>query len=414
MRILLISDLHIGQSARCKSMIPEAERQHATNTDDFGIRSQLRRFFENSQDAAIDYIIVGGDISDRASYEQFEHFDLFAGEACHFMGVSPDRILFTPGNHDVSWSVLSAGNSDVPSAARIDARYDPIRKSESLERALKSASPNGNLYRPPFFQSWDFEELFALSINTAAHDDPEVVNHPGSISDETLAAVQKQVNQLDLRSTNKPKVLIIHHHPIQYPTLIDKWRDYSVLQSNADVVEKAAEWGFDIIVHGHRHTPSFRSVLPQNGHQVSVIACGSFSQKFPPFVYEKINNQFHIIEIEQRDQPTQVLCGTVSNYAFSSFDGWVPSSAKSDGIEPKIRFGPNQHRPALKAAISKLLVAEVSTNGQFTLAEIRSRLSELEYVSDSLVEAIVNEVVSENTFRRFGERLDHAIILKGV
>lgn len=390
-------------------MVPAHELDPGSKVHDSGLRSQLQSALKAHR-GEIDFLIVCGDIADKATIEQYEHFDILMGETCQTLGIGLDRVLVTPGNHDVDWSILKAAQGGI-SDKRLAARYDSIQKSHVVKVSTNAATGPKDLFSPPFIACWDSDELIAVSINTAAHDQPDVKNHPGSIDDETIGRLKQFANDADLKRRPCPKFLIIHHHPINYSNLIEKWKDFSILQSSEELESLSSALGFDFIVHGHRHQPRFTSRLQTDGTQLSILGCGSFSQEFPTFVYDKLSNQFHVIDIEQRDPNAGCLCGIIRSYAFSSFDGWRQSEDATDGIAHELKFGPGFHVAQLSSEIENTLTPIVLSKGKFNLAGIRQTIPRLQYVSDDRIMSLVRQTARDKGWSVFGDKLEASILL---
>ena len=99
LNIAVISDLHIGDSARAKELCPTGNNGAAE--DEF-----RRKFMEFSQiqNVPADYLIIPGDISDRAKPDEFLLASEIITEVAATLQVPIEKILFVPGNHDVDWT----------------------------------------------------------------------------------------------------------------------------------------------------------------------------------------------------------------------------------------------------------------------------------------------------------------------
>lgn len=405
MRILLISDIHIGSSARCVSMSPDAgDREDTVNEDYFG---HLKRFATEGA-GPIDYIIISGDIADRAQYEQYEHFDKFIDFAMQCFSVPADRIFFTPGNHDVDWAVL-AGGTGRASATRFAARYTPFLSSKVIQGRLSSA--DGSLTEDPFFCTWEDDDVVVVSINTAAFDTPDYENHPGEIRPETLSKLKAYMADRREQFAGKIKLVLLHHHPIVYENIFPGWKDFSILQCSEDLLEVLRSFKTDLVIHGHRHQPKFQTLLDGSGTQISIMCCGSFSQRFPFYAYERLSNQLHILDVKGRDADTGVLQGFVHSYSFFQTKGWQASKLESDGIAGKLTFGPNIHRSAVKAQIYDMVAAAIEQDASFQVGKLFDQSPELKFVDEELISGVLEEICTENCWDYFGRTLDRGVIL---
>ncbi|MEW8241440.1 MAG: metallophosphoesterase [Candidatus Thiodiazotropha sp.] len=420
MRILIISDLHIGRSARCLSLIPNVDRLGSDGKEDEAFLKnktdqkyiERLKYLKDSKNITVDYLILSGDITDEAEIEQFQHFDEFIGEVQHIFNLDKDKILFTPGNHDVDWVMLNGVPAVDPSSTRFSSRYDSLKKSELLFQIHELA--DRDLFSSPYFCAWKKnEDLFVLSINTAAYDSPKVKEHCGEISSDTTDAINDYMSNHQMDEFSGLKVILMHHHPKLYENIFPNWKDFSAIQCPKDIISISRNLGFDFIIHGHRHQPGFDCTLTSSGEQIAIICCGSFSDEFPYYVYEELSNQIHFLNIEKRDSETGVIIGCLENYAFTLNQGWQPSEKRRDGIDHKICFGPNEHREPLKNKIIVFLQAILTEKGKCEVTEIYQYIPSLKYQTESLVLSILNEVCNENNYDMFGNNLDKSVILMG-
>lgn len=407
MRVLVISDLHIGASARCISLVPDDEKESSKRQND-DYMAHLKAFSE-TLDQPIEYVVISGDIADRARIEQYLHFNEFIEELIASFAIDRDRVFFTTGNHDVDWAALEGKSLNEVAPERQAMRYQPITKSKVLDAQLEGAV--GSLLEPPYFCVWQTEDLYILSVNTAAYDDSEEENHPGYISSKTLEAINQQCINDKVQELDKAKMLLMHHHPINYPNPSPSWKDFSILQCHEDIVEFSLEHDFDFIVHGHRHHPKFTSHLNSNGKQISIVCGGSFSQAFPLYIYDNLSNLLHIIDIHGRSEKGGVLQGKLYNYAFSHKRGWSPSTYHSDGIEHKISFGPNEHKLRLYEIADEYIAGQIANSGRCKVERLRSEKSEFQYKDEALIFEIIREVCAARDLELFGEKFDSSVIL---
>lgn len=292
MNFLLISDLHIGKGSFCKTLIPINE-QEENKCIDLKLLEHVKKLSETE---SVDYIFICGDISDNASYEQFSHFDQILNDISEMFSVIPENIFFTLGNHDVDWSILNNYNnaSSVPHL-KFKNRYASSKNSVFLKKRLGQTS-FGCLLNEPYFTCWEDSEIFVISINTASMDGPWDTPNHGNISQETYDVLELKLSELKIEKDTRYKVMMMHHHPINYKNPLKHWKDFSILQSTEDVLELAHKYKFDFLIHGHRHQPFFKSHFNYRfGTQLEILCCGSFSQNLPTYVRDNLSNLAHFI-----------------------------------------------------------------------------------------------------------------------
>jgi 3',5'-cyclic AMP phosphodiesterase CpdA len=95
-RILHLSDLHFGEFNRFAGRDPRRLGQsfHKALVE---ARKQL------ADEGAIDLVVVSGDVAERGKPKEFAAGRAFLEALADGLGVLPERFVFVPGNHDVSW-----------------------------------------------------------------------------------------------------------------------------------------------------------------------------------------------------------------------------------------------------------------------------------------------------------------------
>ena len=406
-RILIISDLHIGTKVRCLSLVPEEQRETVKVFND----EYLSKFenFLRKYEKRIDCLIISGDISNTAAAEEFRHFDSIVKHIIKLLDIELENVFFTAGNHDSNWAALVDADGEKLEPLNCRERYTPLETSNVLKCRIEAA--DGHLLEAPYYCAWENDQIIVVSINTSSTDGPDRKPHCGEITRDTIDALVNAFDNMKVKTKQKVKILLIHHHPINYENISPEWKDFSILQCYKDLVELSHQYRFDFIVHGHRHQPKFKSELNERGEQLSIVCSGSFCQIFPSHVYENLSNQLHVLEIDSRDEGTGVLRGAILNFAYSHRDGWQPSIKTSCGIEPKLSFGPNEHKGDLIRLADEFIVKRIASDGSCVISEMTKELDSFKYKNDDLVMGIVREVCERHDFELFGEHLEQCVVL---
>ncbi|NTX33487.1 metallophosphoesterase [Myxococcus sp. CA033] len=89
-RILHLSDLHVG-----------------AGQDPLALREPLMADLRDQEDGLgvrrVDYLVISGDITNRATPEEFEQARKFVSELIHELSLTSERCIIVPGNHDLHW-----------------------------------------------------------------------------------------------------------------------------------------------------------------------------------------------------------------------------------------------------------------------------------------------------------------------
>ena len=407
MRILIISDLHIGNAACCLSLVPEGQRDKCKIVD----RSYLDTFneFLKKYDGKFDYLLILGDMANEASPEEFKHFNLIVDEIVNILDLDLKDVFFTIGNHDANWKVFKDDESGKTTPEAFREMYTPLEESEILKQRLSDSK--GHLLESPFYCIWENDDIIVVSINTACMDAPAKKPHCGEIIKKTVDLLDAHLDEEKIKTDARVKILLMHHHPVNYENIVPDWKDFSILQCYKDIVDLLKGYRFDFIVHGHRHQPKLKSELNSRGEQLAIICSGSFSHLFPTYVYSVLSNQFHVLEIDDRDDETGVLFGKLLNFAYSLRDGWQPSVKSYCGIEAKLSFGPNEHKDPLLKDAENFIVSEINSKGVCKVFDMIKKLEKFRYKDDGLVKEIVGEICNNHGFDFIGENINNCVVL---
>ncbi|MEB5633381.1 metallophosphoesterase [Enterobacter hormaechei] len=94
MKIIIISDLHVGDAA--------VSNEFSVGSSNNAVKNQFLnelRQLSNQEDIRADYLVVAGDITNRATREEFELASTRLKEIAEIVGVEQEKVFFVPGNH---------------------------------------------------------------------------------------------------------------------------------------------------------------------------------------------------------------------------------------------------------------------------------------------------------------------------
>jgi 3',5'-cyclic AMP phosphodiesterase CpdA len=350
MKLALISDLHVGHS-RATDLNPNKTGKELNESylDEFErfAKDVLKPHFGTDGGRVADYLLISGDVTHQAVIGEVNLADGVTQRIAEFLGVPAERTFWVPGNHDRCWSLMHAHGGDLARAYEFFPTGAPF-----LMRSLGTAA--GAIFDRPYVCSWSRDDLVVMGVNTSYADEQPQQPHHGAVDDQILAEIRRQTAALG-PVDGRPRLLLLHHHPIEYDDQTGYWHgaDFSQLQNSGRLKTLLADLSFDLVVHGHRHHPNLTFELSDNGHGRTFICAGSFSATLSH--NERLYNQFHIIETQARTQPDQTLGGIFYSWAYTRPEGWTPSRQRSGGIEHQTRFGKILDFETAKGAISEAL-----------------------------------------------------------
>nr|WP_240486774.1 metallophosphoesterase [Hyalangium minutum] len=90
LRILHLSDLHVGATQDPLSLLQPLDADLKDRYDGLGVDR-------------LDYLVISGDLTNRASPQEFEKAREFVSSLIERFGLTSERCILVPGNHDLDW-----------------------------------------------------------------------------------------------------------------------------------------------------------------------------------------------------------------------------------------------------------------------------------------------------------------------
>lgn len=400
--IAVVSDLHIGQSVRSKDLCPYNNTQHVDE-------KYLEKFsrFVQTENIKANYLVIPGDITGKAHPEEFKLASDAIVKIGIALGVPEEKILFVPGNHDKDWNALPPDEDDT-TGVRTKQMYAPLTNSDWLFERILRRSPYYMLSDP--FAIWEFNDLIVVGYNSAQHDNRDQKVHHGLITNESLNTLDSALQKLALDS-QKIKIFLVHHHPIQYSDHIPDVPDFSVMTNSENLLTLLGKFRFDLLLHGHKHKPHFNTQSLNLNSPLAILGAGSFSCQLDVSYNGHASNQFHLVEIMGRDNESECIYGLLRNWSYLSGHGWKPSK-QHDGIWHRIGFGTYVTRPVLKRTLIPRIQAEFNTADYVKWDDLASKDDTLGYLPPDEVITLFREIGMELKVEFLGETPDTAILLR--
>lgn len=349
-KVAVISDLHIGDMAKGKDFSPE-------KTENASVENYLQEFsdFITESKLSAEYLLVTGDISNRAKESEFWLASDIIGNIAKILGVPKNRILFCPGNHDVDWEAMTAQqNAGAGPDFILKAKYTNLLKP-GLIFSENQDSGSGAFDAAPYFVAWTFEDLTVFSLNSAIYDGPDTKPHCGEIKSEQLLAIEALIDKhFDKSKTN---IFILHHHPKQYHDRTFRHGDTSGMINADGLLHLLSKKEIDFIVHGHKHIPRFDMEINSDGHPLWILCSGSFSSRLDDRHFGGVGNFFHIIDFHSRCKSNGWSRGAVKSWAHLLGHKWIESGTID--FDSSNQFGayvsPKILKEKLEETLQKLL-----------------------------------------------------------
>ncbi len=356
-----------------------------------------------------DYLFIPGDISDSAQPDEFILASEVISEISNFLQVPLDKIVSVPGNHDVDWTVTTNYPHD-QSGFRRAQRYQPLQQNECIFRQIM-ANGVGNLLEFPYFTIWEFDDLLVVGYNSSWQDSPEIPTHHGEISSGSLDEIQSNLDKIDTSHT-RLKIFLVHHHPVQYSDPIPNEPDFSAMTNAENLLTLLRTKQFDMLIHGHKHSPRFQSLSIDSGFPLAILCAGSFSRQLDTRWSGHVNNQFHLIHVDERDDATKCIAGYVDSWTYLSGSSWM-SSQPQNGIIHRAPFGTYVQPNQLASTLRPIIEQELNAKEFVSWDDLISVIPYLAYLPTERTVEVLDNLASELGYHRHGTPPDKVILLKG-
>lgn len=398
MDFAVMSDLHIGLAARSKDLCPEPPS--TARKDNLKYRTKVdgaykQKFFQfvERETISADYLVLPGDITHQAKPQEVEIASEFILQAADALGVPDDKIVFVPGNHDVDWSVFDPSDG---TGVRWGQRYDPIgHENFHFEKLIGNGQ--GNVFSPPHFTAWDFDDLLVIGYNSASHDSPipENTAHHGLAEPAHLDSIREHIDSIG-PPDGRLRLFVVHHHPLDFSEPIPQTTDFSLMTNAESLLSLLHECSFDLLIHGHKHHPRFETHSTQSYPHLPILCSGSFSVEIDTQWAGTINNQFHLIMVDGREGRDDQIKGKIISWTNNHSRGWVPSEESTSGIHHVIPFGSYVMPHELDAKLEPFIAQWLTNHEHILWRDIVEKFPDFRYLP-------INSAIA--AFRRMEQKL---------
>ncbi|MCX4245961.1 metallophosphoesterase family protein [Paraliomyxa miuraensis] len=357
------------------------------------------------RDVSLDAVIVSGDLTARASEAEYD--ELYE-TTCRFVlplvDGDPGRVVFVPGNHDVSWSIDSAEPVRMTGPARVDAmtwarwRTDPARGRLRLDIdehtghtqwLLRADGPRYHLRFEPLqrFLARFYDDGRALEAHGGrmfqllSSDDQHWSAHvlPGGraavfgfnscarndrcwsgaeIAESAITAARELIDARGLES--RLLVAVWHHGLTGSPHRPDRLRPRDL--------ERLRNAGFRVGFHGHTHREESH-VTRDLVHGMVVVSTGSVGA--PAEDRDGVGNQYSLVFLSPRRIRVDLFEAKSAQYEHRRtrvLDVAEAEHAERGGVEARVRA--RVHRRRWRLEPNGVATIDVSLEGLTNLGEV--------------------------------------------
>lgn len=312
LRILHLSDIHFGDKHRCGPEDQTLARAGYPSLFELLSKDLKESTFNHpvwiSEGETINPLIVAvtGDLTETASYDQFKDahsfFNRFDGSNLLGTTLSRRDLFVVPGNHDVKYDAKEAEERLAPYANFYSKLYKDIRSPVLPDAAETLSQVHVDSERG--FIVAEINSAFYVQQGTLdaqrGNVDMQVIKN---LRDSLSAIPEEQRGQL-------VRIAILHHHPILVPALVEAQRGYDAVANSHHLLKLLREFGFHIVLHGHKHFPhifSYDTDSPWSADTppaTVVVAGGSSTSRELPSGARRCNT-YNLISIKWHPEAGQ-------------------------------------------------------------------------------------------------------------
>lgn len=321
LNIIHVSDIHFGQHHVCA---PEEADGATAGLVQLGsaIRSDVEELLESRPELAPRpeaplLVAVTGDLTETAACAdttEFTRAEKFIGELCSGVGAEERRRLFiVPGNHDVVFDEKDCMERRwQPYCSFYNKLFDGVRPTVTDRKARSLTQVHSDLSAG----------YVIAEINSALYvcrDSADASR--GQVDAEAIATLEAQLRDLKNREAESfasaIRIAMVHHHPVLLPSLVEPNRGYDAIVNAHSLLRLLQDFGFHVVLHGHKHYPQTFSYDPDYAWSTKppasplvVVAGGSAGSKSLP-TGTRSTNSYNLVTIkwhpDARQARVQVL-----------------------------------------------------------------------------------------------------------
>jgi 3',5'-cyclic AMP phosphodiesterase CpdA len=275
--IVHLSDLHLGNDIWWRALAARRSwRVKVPRTITDGLIRVL-------QGLKPDYVVVSGDFVSNPTHDNFGNAALYLRTLFANTGISvTSRVLVVPGNHDVS---LYGKNED----------HRLIGYHQFLEDLF------GGPGRKSRFLKIDSElrVIFLCLDSTLKNKRPLAEGEIGHSqilwARENLTEIKQSIGEDSFGS--RVKIAVMHHHCKQIRGMNTSDERFMNLLDAEEIKDLLHEFGFNLVLHGHKHMPRVDDLIGAKGQVLTVVGAGT---AVCPILEEQhqMGNNFNFIKID--------------------------------------------------------------------------------------------------------------------
>jgi len=336
--ILHISDLHFVANA-------DKSKTRFDNTFQ-------TRFLDTIKDKGIKYLIVTGDIADKAQEIQYKNALDFLNAVVDKLNIGKKNVILCLGNHDIYWNdldtIIQTENIEEEKLKEIHKRtekYNNFKKFYSdFFGDLKTFDCNNAIFDQinTDEEEGNSDKIIILGINSCYRESNQDFDHIGFIDKESF---EQELYNIDFKDKYKDygKFLVMHHNPKDLAE-----ENNHNLQNWKSLNKDSMGYPF-VVFCGHIHGQDGESVTKEDNAAIHYISTSSLTQK------KVSTNTFNIYDsIETNEMKIKYF----SLQDKDNYEKYYWQELTNKKSIKEVQHRPNQDNPIEKPNEFDILVSE--------------------------------------------------------
>ncbi len=246
-RLLWLSDLHFSTDHHAFPLQEEMQRGSR-------LSEAIRKDLEKQGLQEVGGIIITGDLTWRASEEEFDLVQSFLDDIMSWSTLEPNQIIICSGNHDIAFSDEPWKKDKLVSEATEDSK----KNFKQFYSRFFSVSPNQYLASGRRFLLARTFVIDVASLNSSTlRQTSDVFQGQGFIGEEQQNLVSEKMNwDITDENVSRPfRIVLLHHHlvPVLPQELAVYEQQSSLVYDAGALCNWVVKHRVNLVLHGHMH-----------------------------------------------------------------------------------------------------------------------------------------------------------------
>ena len=264
------------------------------------------------------------------------------------------------------------GNHDVDSRKLIGPDPFDIPKTIHPEFPRPDSNDKDMFWNRGFYHAKISDRASFIVLNTVIKHNDHASAERGTFANSYIEDMQKYLeSEYHEKGNGSPplRIGVMHHHPIVHSTA--HFGSPDSLEFGDQLLDVLGDYGFQFIVHGHRHEPRITRHRSRSLAQL-IFAAGAFSAQLGELA-SRTKNLFHHIDLESEGSQYGIT-GRIRTWEFTFGVGWQEASEQSARIPYESALASPEPQIVIDDLIQQ---CDQSPGGVMRLADIQQHCPQL-------------------------------------